>query len=51
MTLIYDDFNEYWVWVEMKNHDIELSPQFDYEDDAIQWKERLASLLRVKNEN
>jgi hypothetical protein len=45
MTLIHDEFNEYWVWVEEKNHDIELSPQFDYEEDARLWRTRMIHIL------
>lgn len=41
MILICDDYNEIYVWVDDSNHDIELSPHFDYEEDAIEWKERM----------
>lgn len=37
MTLVYDDYNETWVWVATDNHDMEVSPQFDYEEDARAW--------------
>ena len=50
MTLIHDEFGEYWVWVEEKNHDIELSPQFDYEEDARLWRTRMINIL-VKHKN
>lgn len=46
MTLIYDEFNDVWVWVEKNNHNIELSPQFDEEDHAKLWKIRVKNLLR-----
>jgi len=51
MRLICDDYNQVYVWVEDLNEDIELSPRFDYEEDAIEWRNRLAYLLKVKNEN
>jgi hypothetical protein len=41
MTLILDDYNQIYVWVDEDNHDVELSPHFDYEEDALEWKERL----------
>lgn len=37
MTLIYDEYNEVWVWVVSNDHDMELSPQFDEEVDARSW--------------
>ena len=45
MTLINDEFQECWVWVEDKNHDVELSPQFDTEEDARLWKTRMINIL------
>ncbi len=45
MTLIYDEYSETWVWVESKNHDIELSPQFDSEDAAKLWRTRMINIL------
>jgi hypothetical protein len=51
MILIYDEYNDYWVWVEEKNHDIELSPVFDEEEDAKLWQTRIINiLLRGKND-
>lgn len=48
MKLICDDYDQVYVWVEDQDENIELSPRFDYEEDAIQWKSRLEELLRVK---
>ena len=48
MRLICDDYNQVYIWVEDLNEDIELSPRFDYEEDAIQWKERMEQLLKDK---
>jgi len=45
MTLILDDYNQVYIWVDDDNHDLELSPHFDYEDDALAWKERLKKEL------
>jgi len=46
MTLIYDEYNDWWVWVDTNNHDHSLSPHFDYEEDAIQWRDRLQQMLK-----
>lgn len=45
MRLILDDYNQVYVWVEDHNENLELSPHFDYEEDALQWKDRLQSIL------
>jgi hypothetical protein len=45
MTLILDDYNQVYIWVDDDNHDLELSPHFDYEEDALAWKERLKKEL------
>lgn len=49
MKLIYDEFNDWWVWVESHNHDLELSPPFDEEQDAILWKIRIKNILREES--
>ena len=49
MKLLYDDFNQVYVWVEEYDEDTELSPHFDYEEDAIQWRERVKKLTQDKN--
>jgi hypothetical protein len=55
MTLIYDDYNDCWVWVDVDQQDLELSPHFDYEEDAIQWYGRISkhvfSEFGITNEN
>lgn len=51
MRLICDDYEQVYVWVEDSDEDIELSPRFDYEEDALQWKNRVQELLKGKNEN
>ena len=49
MKLICDDYNEVYVWVDDANENVELSPHFDYEEDAIEWRRRMQKEL--KNEN
>ena len=46
MQLICDDVNNIYVWVEDDDENMELSPHFDYEEDALLWKERMEHLLR-----
>lgn len=41
MILILDDYNQVYVWVDDKDHDHELSPHFDYEEDANIWFNRI----------
>ena len=49
MTLIYDDYNQVYVWVDVDDHDHTLSPHFDYEEDAVRWRDRMKQeLLREK---
>jgi hypothetical protein len=43
MTLILDDYNGVYVWVDVDDHNNELSPHFDYEEDAIQWYGRISA--------
>lgn len=50
MKLIHDEYNDWWIWVEEKNHEIELSPPFDFEEDARLWKTRMINIL-VKKQN
>ena len=45
MKLILDDYNQVYVWVEDHNEDLELSPHFDYEEDAIRWRDRMKQEL------
>jgi len=46
MELIYDEFDDVWVWVEEKNHDIELSPVFDEREQALLWRTRITNILK-----
>lgn len=48
MKLLYDDFNQVYVWVEEYDEDTELSPHFDYEEDAVQWRDRVKNLIQDK---
>lgn len=42
MHLICDDFDQVYIWVDDEDENIELSPHFDYEEDAIQWYEKIS---------
>jgi hypothetical protein len=46
MQLICDDIYRIYVWVEDDDENVELSPHFDYEEDALLWKERMEQLLK-----
>lgn len=46
MRLLCDDYDGVYVWVEDLDENIELSPKFDYEEDAIQWRDRMEELLK-----
>jgi hypothetical protein len=37
MTLTYDNVCDWWVWLSDKTGE-PVSPRFDYEEDAVQWK-------------
>lgn len=47
MTLIYDDIDECWLWVDSVNHDLDMSPKFDEREQAENWlatiKERIVN--------
>lgn len=45
MKLISDDIDQVYFWVDDYDENIELSPHFDYEEDAIAWKERMKEEL------
>lgn len=45
MKLLSDDWQGVYVWVEDHDENIELSPHFDYEEDAIRWYHRMRQLL------
>ena len=49
MRLILDDYNGVYVWVDDNNENEELSPHFDYEEDAIQWQNRMRKELKHEN--
>jgi hypothetical protein len=42
MRLILNDYDQVYVWVDDNDENIELSPHFDYEEDAIQWYRRIS---------
>lgn len=41
MILVLDEYCETYVWVDNADHDVELSPHFDYKQDALDWKQRI----------
>ena len=49
MKLILDDYNGVYVWVDDLDENEELSPHFDYEEDAIQWQDRMRKELKHEN--
>lgn len=49
MKLLCDDLQQIYVWVEDLDENIELSPHFDYEEDAIQWRDRISEILKLQN--
>ena len=48
MILIYDDYNDCWVWVERNKNEIELSPTFETEKEARAWLSRVANIIKGK---
>jgi hypothetical protein len=46
MKLICDDYEGTYVWVDDHDENLELSPHFDYEQDAEQWYRRMLKELR-----
>jgi hypothetical protein len=49
MRLLNDDYAQVYVWVDDNDEDIELSPHFDYEEDALRWRDRMKQELHGKN--
>jgi hypothetical protein len=45
MTLIYDDFDEVYIWVDSQDHNVELSPEYDDEASARQWYGKVAAIM------
>ena len=45
MKLLSDDYKEIYVWVDDRIEDIELSTHFDYEEDAIRWRDSMKQEL------
>jgi hypothetical protein len=37
MTLIYDDYLQVYIWVDVDDHDNDLSPHFDDQEGALKW--------------
>lgn len=45
MKLIYDEFDSEWLWVDNYDENIELSPKFDEEPQALAWRGRISKEL------
>ena len=45
MKLIYDEFDSEWLWVDDYDENIELSPKFDEEPQALSWRGRITKEL------
>lgn len=43
MRLLEDEWNSVYVWVDDTDENLELSPHFDYEEDAIAWFNKMKS--------
>ena len=48
MRLILDDYNQIYVWVSDDDGNTQLSPHFDYEEDAIQWYGQISKDIFVE---
>jgi alpha-L-arabinofuranosidase len=48
MRLIFDEWNGVWVWVSDTDENVELSPQFDEENYALQWQQRMKKIFTGK---
>lgn len=45
MELKCDDIQQVYVWVDSEDRSKELSPHFDYEDDALQWFDQVRASI------
>ncbi len=45
MILKEDIINQVWIWVDDEDESYHLSPHFDYEEDALEWKRRLLNKI------
>ena len=48
MNLIFDEFDDIWVWVKTVDADYELSPRFDTEEDAQAWYNTMRKIFKGK---
>lgn len=49
MTLIFDEYNDTFLWVDTRNYDEALSPEFDTEHDALVWQNKMKEYFIPKN--
>ena len=45
MKLFYDEFDNVYVWVEILDENIELSPRFDDKESALRWYGRVTKIM------
>ena len=45
MRLVCDDYLQVYIWVSDQDEFDELSPHFDYEEDAILWRKRITDII------
>ena len=45
MKLIYDEFDNEWLWVDDYDENVEFSPKFDEEAQALAWRGRISKEL------
>lgn len=48
MRLIFDEYDGFWVWVDDKDENHELSPRFDEENDALNWQKHMKKIFTGK---
>ena len=48
MRLIFDEYDCYYVWVSDTDENDELSPRFDDEQSAMQWRQRVKKIFTGK---
>jgi hypothetical protein len=48
VNLIFDEFDGVWIWVATNDHNIELSPRLDTEEDAQEWYITMRKIFKGK---
>jgi hypothetical protein len=50
MQLLLDEYYQIYVWVDINDENVELSPHFDHKEDALQWKAIMISKICKHND-